>query len=239
MVIKTQDLKENDKLVWLYSENLGKITAVAKGAKGGRSKFMSSTLPFCFGEYVVFKGKSLFTINECEIIDSFQALIGDLESLTYASYFCELIDICINEMDSSHNVFRMFVTVLYLMKSKAVDLEMLARSFELKLLAATGYRLYLDNCCICKKKIKTSSYISFQYSGGICNDCNKANGMQISNATYNLLNYLISLPLEKVYRVSVGKDIKDELNKVLSTFISNNYMKKPKSLGALKFFKEE
>ena len=85
VVIKTQDLKENDKLVWLYSENLGKITAVAKGAKGGRSKFMSSTLPFCYGEYVVFKGKSLFTINECEIIDSFQALIGDLESLTYAS----------------------------------------------------------------------------------------------------------------------------------------------------------
>lgn len=239
MVIKTQDLKENDKLVWLYSEKLGKITAVAKGAKSSRSKFLSTTLPFCYGEYVLFKGKNLFTINECEILDSFQALIGDLESLTYASYFCELIDICINEMESSHDVFRLFVTVLYLMKSKAVDLEMLARSFEVKILEATGYRLYLDNCCICKKKIKTSSYISFQYSGGICTDCNRINGMQVSNATYSLLNYLISLPIEKVYRVNVGNNIRDELNTVLSTFISTNYMKKPKSLNALKFLKEE
>lgn len=239
MVIKTQDLKENDKLVWLYSEKLGKITAVAKGAKSSRSKFLSTTLPFCYGEYVLFKGKNLFTINECEILDSFQALIGDLESLTYASYFCELIDICINEMESSHDVFRLFVTVLYLMKSKAVDLEMLARSFEVKILEATGYQLYLDNCCICKKKIKTSSYISFQYSGGICSDCNRINGMQVSNATYSLLNYLISLPIEKVYRVNVGNNIRDELNTVLSTFISTNYMKKPKSLNALKFLKEE
>jgi DNA repair protein RecO (recombination protein O) len=207
--------------------------------KSNRSKFLTATLPFCYGEYVVFKGKNLFTINECAILDSFQVLIEDLESLTYASYFCELIDICINEMESSHDLFRLFVSALYLMKSKAVDLDMLARSFEVKLLEATGYRLYLDNCCICKKKIKTSNYISFQYSGGICSDCAKTNGIKISNATYNLLNYLISLPLEKVYRVSAGKDIRDELYKILSTFISTNYMKKPKSLNALKYLEEE
>ena len=31
VVIKTLDYKENDKLVWLYTDNYGKITTVARG----------------------------------------------------------------------------------------------------------------------------------------------------------------------------------------------------------------
>ena len=54
VVIKTQDYKENDKLVWLYTDELGKITAVARGAKRSKSKLLAITLPFCYGEYLVF-----------------------------------------------------------------------------------------------------------------------------------------------------------------------------------------
>ena len=39
VVIKTQDFKENDKLVWFYTENMGKITAVVRGAKRVKANF--------------------------------------------------------------------------------------------------------------------------------------------------------------------------------------------------------
>ena len=42
----------------------------------------------------------MYTLNEGEIIDSFQSLLGDLETITYASYFCELIDISMTEETS-------------------------------------------------------------------------------------------------------------------------------------------
>jgi DNA repair protein RecO (recombination protein O) len=38
VVIKTLDYKENDKLVWLYTDNYGKITTVARGAKKSKNK---------------------------------------------------------------------------------------------------------------------------------------------------------------------------------------------------------
>ena len=44
VVIKTQDYRENDKLVWLYTDNLGKITMIAKGAKKSKSKFFANTI---------------------------------------------------------------------------------------------------------------------------------------------------------------------------------------------------
>lgn len=235
LVIKTQDIKESDKLVWLFSEKLGKISTIAKGAKKSRNNLFTTTLQFCYGDYVVYRGKSLYTINESAIIDSFQDLLSDLDTLTYASYFCELIDICMQDEESNRELFKHLVTAFYLIKNKAVDIETLARAYELKVLEATGYGLNLENCCICRKKLNHCNYISLQYSGGTCVDCERVNGIYVSNGTYNALKYLTKIPLENVYRISLSKEIKEELYKILSLVISQNYFRKPKSLETLNY----
>lgn len=233
--MKTQDIKESDKLVWLFTEKLGKVSTIAKGAKKSRSKLFSTTLQFCYGDYVVYKGKSLYVINESNLIDSFQDVLNDLDTLTYGSYFCELIDIAMHEEESNRDLFRHFVTAFYLIRNNAVDIETLARAFEIKVLLATGYGFNFDSCSICRKKITSSNYISAQYSGGVCNQCEKINGININYATYNALKYLSKIPLENVYRVALSKETKEELNKVLSLFISQNYFRKPKSLEMLNY----
>ena len=107
-MIKTQEFKESDKLVWLFTEDFGKITAIAKGARKNKSKYVSSTLPCSYGEFVLFKGKNLYTINEVTIIDSFQQLLRNLETITYASYFNELIDIAMENEDVNNELFKEF-----------------------------------------------------------------------------------------------------------------------------------
>jgi len=223
--------------VWLYSEKLGKISAVARGAKRSKSKFLASTLPFCFGDYVVYKGRSLYNMSEGMIINSFQELMGDLDSLTYGSYLCELIDIAVQEEESNRDLFKVFVSCFYLMSKKVVDLEVMARTFEVKLLEATGYRLNLGYCCQCKKEISTSNYISFQYGGGVCKECERVNGMYVSYATYNILKFLVKVSIDKIYRITMKKEEKEELYKVLSVFIAQNYTRKPKSLDFYAFLK--
>ena len=72
VVIKAQDYKENDKLVWLYTEEFGKVTAIARGAKKSKSRLFALTLPLCYADYVLFKGKNLFNLQEGKIENSFQ-----------------------------------------------------------------------------------------------------------------------------------------------------------------------
>ena len=134
VIIKTQDYRENDKLVWFYTENLGKITAIVRGAKKSKSKFLSLTLPLCYGEYMVYKGRNLYTLQEGKIINSFQGLLNNLDKLTYSSYLCELTDIACEENEVNKGLFRELVITLYLLNTDALDYELLIRAFELRLL---------------------------------------------------------------------------------------------------------
>lgn len=238
VIIKTQDFKENDKLVWIFTEKSGKITTIAKGAKKAKSRHFSITLPLCYGEYMMFRGKNLYSLSEGKIINSFQGLLSNLEKLTYSSYLCELIDISLIDGESNPNLFKDFVTCLYLLNTDAIDYELLVRSFELKLLKSTGYGLNLNKCANCGKKINTSSYISLANYGGICGECTKEYSIRISTAAYNVLRFLNSSPMDKVHRVNVNTEIKDEIFKVTSSIFSSNYAKKPKSLEMLEYIKE-
>lgn len=238
VIIKSQDYKENDKLIWLYTEKFGKVTAIARGAKKSKSKLFALTLPLCYAEYVLFKGKSLFNLQEGKIENSFQGLLSNLDKLTYSSYVCELIDICMADGEDNKELYKDFVTCLYLLNTDALDYEMLIRAFELKLLKSTGYGLSLDNCVSCRKKISVSNYISLSHFGGICEDCNREHGMYISKPAYSALRFLNNTDMEKVYRLNVNADVKNDVSKINRFIISSNYSRKPKSLDMLNYIKE-
>lgn len=238
VVIKTQDFKENDKLVWFYTENMGKITAVVRGAKKSKSKFLSLTLPLCYGEYLLYKGKNLYTLQEGRILNSFQGLLDNLNKLTYSSYLCELVDIACSDEEPNEYIFKDFVTTLYLLNTDALDYELLVRAFEIKLLRYTGYNIDLDRCSVCGKKISTSNYISLSNYGGVCNECPKEHGTYISKGGYNALRFLKNMHISKLYRLNLNSEIKNEIEMVTTFLISNNYSKKPKSLEMLKYIKE-
>ncbi|MGV8983202.1 DNA repair protein RecO [Clostridium sp.] len=238
IVIKTQEFKESDKLVWLFTEDFGKITAIAKGARKNKSKYVSSTLPCCYAEFVLFKGRNLYTINEVTIIDSFQQLLRNLETITYASYFNELIDIAMENEEVNKQLFKELVTSFYFIKNDVMDIEVLARAFETKVLRATGYELNFNQCVRCRKKITISNNIDLQSYGPICKDCEKVNSIYISNPTYNTLKFLNNFGMDKINRIVVSKTSKIELYKILSIIISQNYTRSPKSLEMFDYLKE-
>ena len=238
IIIKALDYKENDKLIWLYTENYGKISAVAKGAKRSRSDFFSITLPLCFGDYLLFKGKGMCRLSEGKMRNSFQGLLNNLEKLTYSTYLCELIDIATEDEEKNFILYKEFVTAIYLLDTDALDYELLTRAFELKLLKATGYGLNFDTCTVCKKKLQTSTYINLVYFGGVCDACDKENGIYISRASFSALRFLNNATLDMVYKLNLNEAMRKEIARVTEELISNNYSRKPKSLEMLKFIKE-
>jgi DNA repair protein RecO (recombination protein O) len=165
-------------------------------------------------------------------------LLRNLDTITYASYFNELIDIALPSDEVNKELFKDLVTAFYFIKNDAVDIEILARAFETKLLKATGYELNFSQCVKCRKKITMSNNIDMQSYGPICKECEKLNSIYISNPTYNTLKFINNFGMDKINRIVVSKTSKIELYKTLSFIISQNYSRSPRSLEMYNYLTE-
>src|SRR5690625_5013699 len=92
IVIKTQDYGETHKIVTIYSKEIGKFSAICRGANRPRSRFSSLTQLFIQGQFLVYLSKGLSTINQGEVIQSFRQIREDIVKTAYASYAVELVD---------------------------------------------------------------------------------------------------------------------------------------------------
>ena len=53
LVIRTTDIRESDRLITIFTEEMGVVSALARGARSLKSRKMSSTMQCCYGSYVL------------------------------------------------------------------------------------------------------------------------------------------------------------------------------------------
>ncbi|MCX7903793.1 MAG: DNA repair protein RecO, partial [Caloramator sp.] len=167
VVLKEMPLAETDKIITLFTDKLGKIDVVAHGARRPKSPIASSTLPFCYSRYLVYKGKNLYTLNQSSIIESFQKIIMDLDRLAYGSYMLELIDV-LNEKEVK-NVYMLGLLLksLYMLYNDDINLDVLKLVFEYKSLCFAGYQPIVNQCIKCRTK-KNLRYFNISEGGILC-----------------------------------------------------------------------
>jgi len=235
IVIKGINVGEADKIVTLFTDRLGKVQAIAHGARKAKSRFMSSTQVFSYGEYVLYKGKSLYTISQSEVKESFQVVLGDLYTLTYCSYLVELLDALTVEDEKNIELFKLALKTLYIMTDSSIDRELLIRTFELKSMAISGYMPNLDRCCICGRNDSCLIMFSSKLGGLICGNCtNKDNyAIRVDSSTINTMRYILKSQIEKVRSLRISKLTKNDMKKILKNYIKYYLERDFKSLDFL------
>lgn len=206
VILKTMDYKEKDKLMWVFTEEFGKISVLCKGVRSQKSRFQSLVRPMLFGDFLLYKGKSLYSLNEGNIINSFSKLSTTLEHLTYGSYYVELVDIVSIDGEPQSLVYRNLVTALYLLESDAIDMETLTLAYEVKLIALTGFNVGKE-------------MVPFEVSQG----------------AMKTAEFLQKTEFTKIHVLKVDEKIKKELQAVTSYIIKESYQRRPKSLDMLKY----
>jgi len=206
VILKTMDYKEKDKLMWVFTEEFGKISVLCKGVRSQKSKFQSLVRPLLFGDFLVYKGKSLYSLNEGSIINAFSKLSTTLELLTYGSYFVELVDIVSVDGEPQELVYRNLVTALYLLEADVIDMEVLTLAYEIKLIGLTGFKVGKE-------------MVPFEMSQG----------------AIKTAEFLQKTDFTKIHILKVDEKTKKELKSVTSFIIKDSYQRRPKSLDMLKY----
>lgn len=231
VVLKSMDLAENDKIVTIFTDKLGKIDAVAHGVRKVKSKQASSILPFCYGEYVLYKGQSLYTISQTEIRESFQQIIMNLDYVTYGSYFLELIDV-LNEKECPNvSMLALLLKTLYVMVNSEVNLPVLRLVVDFKAVSIAGYLPRVGVCGNCRKKTD-SGYFSIENGGIYCSSCRpESSCYNISKENMELLRIIKNIKLENITNIIYKQENIEYLQKIMTRYITYHTDRELKSVS--------
>ncbi|TKI95195.1 DNA repair protein RecO, partial [Bacillus wiedmannii] len=92
IVIRTTDYGETNKIVTIFSRELGKVSAMARGAKKPKSRLASVSQLMTHGNFLIQMGSGLGTLQQGEIISTMKEIREDIFLTAYASFIVELTD---------------------------------------------------------------------------------------------------------------------------------------------------
>jgi DNA repair protein RecO (recombination protein O) len=235
IVLRHCNMGEADRIITLLSREYGKIRAVARGVKRPRNRLIGGTQIFTYSEFLIFEGKNLDNISQCEIKESFFKIRDDLEKLTYASYMAELINEFLPEREKNEEVFFLFLKTLHWIL-KGNDIELIARFFEMKLLLLIGLLPYMESCVYCGGSLEEGEiYFNASMGGAVCSRCFRMGqeSMQIERGTLKLMRSLAVIKFEQLALIKTSLNLKQELERVMRSYITYHLEKKLKSLEFL------
>jgi DNA repair protein RecO (recombination protein O) len=220
IVIRTNDYGETNKIVTIYTRELGKVGVMARGAKKPNSRLTSSTQLFTYGYFLFQKSSGLGGLQQGETISSMRGIREDIFLTAYASYAAELLDKSTEQNEPNPFLFELFNQTLQLL-NEGVDPDVLLYIFEMKIVNVLGLYPQLDSCVNCRSKDGTFHF-SIRENGFICHRCFEVDPyrLPISQATAKLLRLFYYFDLERLGKVTVKPETKAELKLVIDSYYS-------------------
>jgi DNA repair protein RecO (recombination protein O) len=194
LVLRSYKLGETSKIVVLLTRERGKVRAVAKGARGVRSRYQSALEPLSEVRATLYgrQGAELYRLGGCELIRSaYLAGSRGLEISLSFSYFAELLDAFCPEGEAEDAVYRLATAVIRAAE-EGTPAGVLARYLEAWLLKLHGLYPPLDRCSACGAALPGSDRrYHLPAHGFICDRCGAATGPVLSQAALSFLLRLL------------------------------------------------
>jgi len=180
VVLRHSDYGEADRLLTLYTRQLGKTRAVAKGARKIASRKAGHIEPFTHVKLQLAQGRDMLILTQADTVDAYQPLREDLILTSHASYVIELLDRFTYQDETENSaIFNLLTATLARLASKS-DTWLVIRYYEMRLLDHLGFRPQLFECANCRREILPEDQsFSFSAGGVICPRC----GQGLRNVT--------------------------------------------------------
>jgi DNA repair protein RecO (recombination protein O) len=171
IITKKTKLGEADRILTLYSLEIGKIRGVAKAVRRPNSRLSGHLELLTYSEVTLASGKNIDTIIGSQTINTFLPVRNNLEKLSCALYMIDLINSFTLEEIADPRLFNLLLNSLEWLE-KCEGCHLLLRYFELNVLKQVGYRPELEKCVFCRRPAGDNGVTFSPSAGGvICPSC--------------------------------------------------------------------
>jgi DNA repair protein RecO (recombination protein O) len=195
VVLRSIRLGEADRVLHLYTEDRGRIGAVAKGVRRVKSRFGGRLEPLSRVKLVMHEGRSdLCTITAADTVHAHATLRERRDSIERATDACDAVLKLFDAAEPNRPAYNLLCHELALLDSDA-QLATFAQAlaFRMKLLLAAGFVPELAACAACGERQHLGAF-SAAAGGVVCPACEAA-AFALDQEAHQFMAEAIAKPL--------------------------------------------
>lgn len=223
LIIKEQNIGENDKLVYVLTKTNGIIKAFVRGAKNIKNQKCAATSLLAYSQFTVYKGRESYNIGDAKTLTIFHKLRNDVTKMCLAQYFCELALIICPREQNSEKFLSLVLNSIYLLSEDKRSYDLIKPCLEMRLASFSGYMPDLMMCSICGAYQPDLMYFLPKLGTLECNNCKTSNSefsIQLNPSELTALRHTVYADDDKLFSFSLSQKGLDTLNAA-----SENYIK--------------
>ena len=174
-------------------------------------------------------------MNDADCVEHFAPLRGDLERLSYATYFADIACNIVTENSEDELLLSLLLNSLHLLCKDNISPKKIKVVFELRGISLAGFMPDFSCCADCGTE---QNIASFDLLNGLarCNKCVKIspNIAEINDTLRNACLYITQAEMNKIFSFDMPDELLEYLSGIAERYVAIHIDKELKSLDYLK-----
>ena len=233
LVLRVTDTKESDKILTVFTAELGKISVIARGARQKNSRLAAASQLFAWSEMTLYKRGEWYYLSAADPMELFAGLQTDLVRLSLAAYLSELTEFVAGE--DTPELLRLLLNGLYALSALKKPPTAVKPAFTFRLLALAGFEPMVDGCAICGAETAEQPMLDVVQGMVHCRKCGHGGqDVPLSEAALAALRHILQGPDKKLYAFSLPENDLKLLDRAAEAFAAAQLERNFRTLGYYK-----
>jgi DNA repair protein RecO (recombination protein O) len=225
ITLKSRKWGDADRIVTFYTMRVGKLRAIARGARRMKSRFGSALEPFVLSELNLFEKPNdhLYRLSQADIRDPLTPLREDLGRMAAAARLANLVAALTGEGDACPQIFETLLAGLHAIEHGG-DAALTTLLFQIRLLGLGGFRPRVDPCAACGQHRDSGAGRFSAIAGGLlCERCgarDRDRTMPLSAGSIALLQHALQWNPAVLTRLKAGGRMREELERAIEAYVT-------------------
>ncbi len=195
---------EKDRIIKIFSVELGGISCVLKGVENSNAKLKYACQPFCFARFDLAKSGEFYLVKQVDLIDTFFDLTSNYTAYSLCFSMLEVCNVLLKPNIISERLFLCLIKSLKTIVYGGIDEYLVALKFYLDMLSIIGYKPNFEYCDTCGMKFIGD--IKYDYQEGMFRCTNCPGGIKISKKDFMTIKIIFDTDYEKLQTIKLHND---------------------------------
>lgn len=233
LIIKEQNIGEQDKLLHILTKTNGVVTAFARGAKNLKNGKSAATALLSYSMLTLHPGRDSYSLGDARTLRIFSKLRGDVGKTVLAQYFCELALTACPRERQAEAYLRLLLNSLYLLDEDKRQAELVKPCLEMRLASMAGYLPDLVMCRRCGVYAAPAVYFlprTGEIECAACRGVQTEDAVLLGEAALTALRHTVYADDDKLFSFALSGDGLRQLNRASEAYLQYRFEKEFKTL---------